>query len=182
MNDIAPLPTAPEAGTDAPVRGRSLGALAFARLRRNKAAMASLLVLTLVALFCFAGPLFNPHGYATIYPSYVAVPPSLAPYPHADSLAPVMKAAVERGRARLDSFAVDGAAYRAVISADKPIDPRIVRYLDRPDEFDGATIGETRNDGRTAVVTGRVNGEYFLFGTDRNGRDMLARIMVGGQC
>jgi len=181
MNDIAPLPTAPEAGTDAPVRGRSLGALAFARLRRNKAAMASLLVLTLVALFCFAGPLFNPHGYATIYPSYVAVPPSLAPYPHADSLAPVMKAAVERGRARLDSFAVDGAAYRAVISADKPIDPRIVRYLDRPDEFDGATIGETRNDGRTAVVTGRVNGEYFLFGTDRNGRDMLARIMVGGQ-
>jgi oligopeptide transport system permease protein len=31
------------------------------------------------------------------------------------------------------------------------------------------------------VVTGTVNGEYFLMGTDRNGRDMLARIMVGGQ-
>jgi oligopeptide transport system permease protein len=92
-----------------------------------------------------------------------------------------MKGAVERGRARLDNFDVSGSTYTATISADKPIDPRIVRYLDRPDEFDGAKITETRNDGKTAVVTGTVNGEYFVMGTDRNGRDMLARIMVGGQ-
>ncbi|MGV3549529.1 ABC transporter permease subunit [Rhizobium sp.] len=164
-----------------PVEGRSPAAIAFRRLRRNRAAMASAVVLILITLFCFLGPYVNPHSHATVYPSYVAVAPSLAPYPQEDAIEPVMKNAVERGRATLDSFEVDGSTYTATISSEKAIDPRIVRYLDRPDEFDGAEITETKNDGKTAVVTGRVNGQYFLLGTDRNGRDMLARIMVGGQ-
>lgn len=163
------------------VEGRSPGAIAFKRLKRNKAAMVSAVVLILMTAFCFLGPLVNPHTYEAVYPSYVAVAPSLSPYPQEDTLEPVMKNAVERGRAKLDSFEVDGSTYTAVISAEKEIDPRVVRYLDRPDEFDGGAITETRNDGKTAVITGRVNGQYFFLGTDRNGRDMLARVMVGGQ-
>ena len=163
------------------VEGRSPSAIAFRRLKRNRAAMVSAVVLILITAFCFLGPYVNPHSHAAVYSSYVAVGPSLSPYPHAETLEPVMKMAVERGRARLDGFEVEGTTYTAVISADKEIDPRVVRYLDRPDEFDGAEITETRNEGKTAVVTGRVNGQYFLLGTDRNGRDMLARIMVGGQ-
>jgi oligopeptide transport system permease protein len=162
-------------------KGRSLTRLALARLSRNKAAVASIVALILVALICFLGPLFNPHGYADIYPSYVAVPPSLEQYPHKDTMEPVMKAAVERGRAEMQSFEVDGSTYTMRLKAEKPIDPRIVRYLDRPDEFDGAEITETSADGMTVTAKGRVNGQYFLLGTDRNGRDMLARIMVGGQ-
>jgi len=163
------------------VEGRSPGAIAFKRLKRNKAAVVSAFVLVIMTAFCFLGPHLNPHGYADVYPSYVAVAPSLAPYPHEETLEPVMKTAVERGRASLDSFEVEGSTYTAVISADKEIDPRVVRYLDRPDEFDGGAITEVRNDGKTAVVSGQVNGQYFLLGTDRNGRDMLARTMVGGQ-
>lgn len=181
MSDIAPPLPADTGFSDQLVQGRSLGSIAFARLKRNKAAVVSIFVLLLVTLFCFFGPFFNPHTYSAVYPSYVAVPPSLSPYPHEDTLEPVMKAAVERGRATLDSFDVDGTTYTATISADTAIDPRVVRYLDRPNEFDGAVIGETKNDGKTAVITGQVNGQYFLLGTDRNGRDMLARIMVGGQ-
>ncbi len=30
-------------------------------------------------------------------------------------------------------------------------------------------------------MTGDVNREYFPFGTDNNGRDLLARVMLGGQ-
>ena len=178
-----PIPALPlDTGfSDQLVQGRSLSSIAFARLKRNKAAVVSIFVLLLVTAFCFFGPYFNPHTYSAVYSSYVAVPPSLSPYPHEDTLEPVMKAAVERGRAKLDSFEVDGTTYTATISTDKAIDPRIVRYLDRPNEFEGAVIGETRNDGKTAVITGQVNGQYFLLGTDRNGRDMLARIMVGGQ-
>ncbi len=172
----------PETGLpEAEIRGRSLGQMAFARLRRNKAAMVSIIIMLLMATFCFLGPHINPHGYSDIYPSYVAVPPSLSPYPHADTLIPVMTGAVERGKARLDSLEVTGTDYVATISADTPLDPRIIRYLDRPDEFDGATIAETANDGKTMVINGKVNGQYFYLGTDRNGRDMLARIMVGGQ-
>jgi oligopeptide transport system permease protein len=164
-----------------PVEGRSPGAIAFKRLRRNKAAMVSAVVLIIITAFCFLGPYVNSHTYSAVYPSYVAVAPSLSPYPHEETLEPVMKNAVERARAKLDSFDVDGSTYTATISADKEIDPRVVRYLDRPDEFDGAEITETKNDGKTAVISGRVNGQHFFLGTDRNGRDMLARIMVGGQ-
>jgi oligopeptide transport system permease protein len=138
-------------------------------------------VLLFVTAFCFLGPFVNPHTYEAVYPSYVTVPPSLGPYPREDTLEPVMKAAVERGRARLDSFDMDGSTYTATITSEKEVDPRVVRYLDRPNEFEGAVITETKNDGKTAVVTGQVNVQYFLLGTDRNGRDMMARIMVGGQ-
>jgi oligopeptide transport system permease protein len=161
-------------------KGRSLTALALIRLRRNKAAVVGLVVLFLVTVICFVGPYFNPHGYAEIYPSYVAVPPSLSPYPQEDTLRPVMKDAVEHARLKLDDFDVSGSTYTARISSEKKIDPRITRYLDRPDEFDDAKL-EIAPDGKTATATGKVNGEYFLLGTDRNGRDMLARIMVGGQ-
>ncbi|MCV3767956.1 ABC transporter permease subunit [Rhizobium sp. TRM95796] len=180
MSDMTHPATSAVASPDTG-KGRSLTRLALARLSRNKAAVASIFALAMVALICFLGPLFNSHGYSDIYPSYVAVPPSLEQYPHEDTMEPVMKAAVERGRAEMESFEVDGSTYTARIRAEKPIDPRIVRYLDRPDEFDGAEITETGADGLTATVTGRVNGQYFLLGTDRNGRDMLARIMVGGQ-
>jgi oligopeptide transport system permease protein len=163
------------------VRGRSPGAIAFKRLKRNKAAVVSAFVLIMITAFCFLGPYVNPHSYSAVYPSYVAVAPSLSPYPHEDTLEPVMKNAVERARANLDSFDVEGSTYTAVISSEKEIDPRVVRYLDRPDEFDGAAITGTANEGKTATVTGRVNGQHFFLGTDRNGRDMLARIMVGGQ-
>jgi oligopeptide transport system permease protein len=163
------------------VQGSSPGAIAWRRLKRNRAAMVSAIVLILITAFCFLGPFANPHNYSSVYPSYVTVAPSLEPYPHEETLQPVMKSAVERGRASLEKFDVEGSIYTATISAEKEIDPRIVRYLDRPDEFEGAAITETTNDGRTAVVTGKVNGQYFLLGTDRNGRDMLARIMVGGQ-
>lgn len=180
MSDMTHSATPPLESPDTG-KGRSLTRLALARLSRNKAAVASIFALALVALICFLGPLFNPHGYADIYPSYVAVPPSLEQYPHKDTMEPVMKAAVERGRAEMESFEVDGSTYTARLKAEKPIDPRIVRYLDRPDEFDGAEITETSADGLSVTAKGRVNGQYFLLGTDRNGRDMLARIMVGGQ-
>ncbi|SIQ52318.1 oligopeptide transport system permease protein [Rhizobium sp. RU20A] len=165
----------------APLKGRSPAAMALARLARNRAATVSIGVLVIVSLICFLGPFFNPHNYATVYQSYVSVPPSLSAYPADDTLQAVMQATVERGRAKLDSFSVSGKSYTATISSEKEIDPRIIRYFDRPDEFDGAVIKETSADKLSATVEGHVNREYFLLGTDRNGRDMLARIMVGGQ-
>lgn len=165
----------------AAVRGVSLWAMARHRFVRNKAAMTSLVVLIAVALFSFGGTWVYPHKYDQIFTSYVAVPPSLDPYPLEDTLQKVMQAAVERARLTLDAFDADGTTYTARISSDKPIDERVLRYLDRPDEFDSAKITATLDDGKTIEVEGRVNGQYFPFGTDRNGRDLLPRVMVGGQ-
>ena len=165
----------------AAMRGTSLWAMARHRFVRNKASMASLVILVLVAVFSFGGTWVYPHRYDQIFPSYVAVPPSLDPYPREDTLLQVMQTAVERARLKLDAFDADGTTYTARISSDKPIDARATRYLDRPDEFDSAEITGTADDGRTIEVKGRVNAQYFPFGTDRNGRDLVPRIMVGGQ-
>lgn len=173
--------TIPAAAPAEGAQGRSLSSIALMRLRRNKAAMASLLVLVIVAVVCVFGPFVYPHRYDEIFPSYVGVPPSLEPYPKEDTLKAVMDNAVARGRVTLEAFDVSGTVYTARLSDDEAIDPRVVRYLDRPDEFDGAEITQTLDDGRSVVVSGRVNGQYFPMGTDRNGRDLFARIMIGGQ-
>jgi oligopeptide transport system permease protein len=167
--------------TKAAVQGVSLWTLARRRFLRNKAAMFSLLVLVVVSLFSFGGTWLYPHAYDQIFDSYVAIPPSMEPYPKEDTLHQVMQDAAERGHVSLAEFSVSGSTYTAKVTSDKAIDPRVTRYLDRPDEFDGATVTETLDGGNSAIVTGTVNRQYFPFGTDRNGRDLMPRIMVGGQ-
>ncbi|MDQ0475411.1 ABC transporter permease subunit [Labrys wisconsinensis] len=174
--------------TDAPLvlqpsatRSRSLLQLAALRLRRNLAAMVSLVVFAAVVLICVLGPLVTPHRYDQIFQSYVMVPPSLAPYPKEATLKTVMAQAVERARVRLDAFAVSGSRFTAALAADKPVDPRVTRYVDRANEFEGTSVVGSRDEGRTLLIEGGINGQYFPMGTDQNGRDLFARIMVGGQ-
>lgn len=176
MSDLAQMPAVlPEAAS------RSLFQLAATRFRRNRAAMAGSVVLLLVALFSFLGPLFISHSYDQVFPSYVSVPPSLEPRPGADSLQGAISSAAARARVTLQGFAVDGQTFTATFTSDATIDPRTTRYIDRANEFDDTKVTETRDDGRTIAVEGRVSREYFLFGTDSNGRDLVARVMLGGQ-
>ncbi|PYE35696.1 oligopeptide transport system permease protein [Rhizobium sp. PP-F2F-G38] len=176
MSDLAQMPAVlPEAAS------RSLFQLAAMRFRRNRAAMAGSVVLVMVALFSFLGPLFISHSYDQVFPSYVSVPPSLEPRPGADSLQGAISSAATRARVTLQTFEVEGQTFTATFTSDATIDPRTTRYIDRANEFDDTKVTETRDDGRTIVVEGRVSREYFLFGTDSNGRDLVARVMLGGQ-
>ncbi|PYE28474.1 oligopeptide transport system permease protein [Rhizobium sp. PP-CC-3A-592] len=176
MSDLAQMPAVlPEAAS------RSLFQLAAMRFRRNRAAMAGSVALVLVALFSFLGPLFISHSYDQVFPSYVSVPPSLEPRPGADSLQGAISSAATRARVTLQAFEVEGQTFIATFTSDAAIDPRTTRYIDRANEFDDTKVTETRDDGRTIVVEGRVSREYFLFGTDSNGRDLVARVMLGGQ-
>src|SRR5690606_25342499 len=123
----------------------------------------------------------SPHPYDRVYRSYVAVPPSLERYPEASALAGAMAGALERARLAMDDFSVDGDGFRVTLRSDRPIDPRNTRYIERLDEFADPRVVETLDDGRTLVVEGRVNRQLFLMGTDRSGRDLMTRIMVGGR-
>jgi oligopeptide transport system permease protein len=180
--DPGPLPGQQIVVKPAEIRGRSLFQLALIRLRRNRAAMAGFVVLAFVTIFSFLGPFVIPHAYDEVFSSYVSVPPSLEPLPREDTLEAVVEGVVARARVDLVDFSVDGETFTLTVTDDEPIDPRVTRYVDRVDEFQpGTTVSEMREDGRTLVLTGGVNREYFIFGTDRNGRDMLARVMIGGQ-
>lgn len=177
MTDIAahPLQGTPK------TRSRSLFQLALIRFRRNRAAMAGCVMLLLIAMFSFLGPLFVPHTYDQVFPSYVTIPPSLEPRPDASKLQDAIEGVAARARVRLDSFAVEGQNFTATISADEPIDPRATRYFDRANEFRDTKVDSSRDNGRTLMLTGKVDRDYFVFGTDTNGRDLLVRVMLGGQ-
>ncbi len=161
--------------------GRSLFQLALIRFRRNKAAMAGCVLMALIALFSFLGPLFTPHRYDQVFSSYVTIPPSLQARPDESSLRGAMEGVAGRARVKLDSFEVEGRAFTATVSSENPIDPRATRYFDRANEFRDTKVVASENDGRVLKLEGQLNREYFPFGTDPNGRDLLARVMLGGQ-
>lgn len=169
-------------GLDTAARpSRSLTELAWQRFRRNRAAMAGTVVIALVACFSFFGPFFLNHGYDQVFPSYVTVAPSLSPRPDPATLQNVAATAAKRARVTLTDFSTENSTFKAVISATKPIDPRSVRYFDSANEFKETQVEATAADGLSMTLTGQVDKQYFLFGTDSNGRDLLARIMLGGQ-
>jgi oligopeptide transport system permease protein len=59
--------------TEAP--GRSLWQDAMRRLARNRMAMASLVLLVLIALLCVFGPMLSPHSMTRVYWSRISIPP-----------------------------------------------------------------------------------------------------------
>lgn len=163
------------------VKSRSLFQLAALRFRRNKAAMAGSIMLVLITLFSFIGPHFLTHTYDQVFSSYVSVAPSLEPRPDVNNLQGVMEGVAGRARVELKEFAVEGQTFTATVTSSSQIDPRTTRYFDRANEFENTKVVATEDEGRTLKLEGDVNREYFFFGTDSNGRDMLARVMLGGQ-
>lgn len=163
------------------VEGRSLWGDAWLRLRANRAAMTSLVVLALIALACLIGPWLSPHSYTAVYRDYVKVPPSLTAYPRESDVELALEKAVRRLGVEISRLNYDGRALTATLQSDDRIDPRITRYLDRPQPFSNAAITETREAGQVADISIDVESNRFLFGTDSNGRDLLTRILVGGR-
>ncbi|WP_162097513.1 ABC transporter permease [Allomesorhizobium alhagi] len=161
------------------IAGRSLWQDAWRRLRKNRAAVASAIVLLFLALAGIFGPLIAPHPYDRIYPQYVRTPASLEAYPKAERIIPAFESVVSRARVETGSAEVEGSTVRMPISSSEALDPRIVRYVDRSDLFENARIEELSADGRSGVMVADVHRLRFLFGTDSNGRDLLSRILIG---
>lgn len=170
--NTAPLPS---------TRSRSLFQLAALRFRRNRAAMAGSIMLVLIALFSFLGPQFLNHTYDQVFPSYVSIPPSLEARPDVNNLQDVVEGIASRARVDLKEFEVSGQSFTATVTSSSEIDPRTTRYFDRANEFENTKIVATEGNGLTLKLEGDVNREYFFFGTDSNGRDLLVRVMLGGQ-
>jgi oligopeptide transport system permease protein len=162
--------------------GRSLWQDAFARLRRNRAAMVSVVFLVLMAAVCTAEPPFLDHPYQEVYQSYVKVPASIEPYPRPGQIEDAAAEALRRGRVEMDELVVEGDRITATVSSTRrEIDPRIGVYLDRSDLFANAAVTEMAEDRLSATISADIVRTRFLFGTDSNGRDLLSRTLVAGR-
>lgn len=162
-------------------KGRSLWADAWARLKGNRAALWSAYYLVFMALLCVFGPWFTPHEFTTIYQDYNRVPPSFSAYPRPDMIDLAVKDAVQRARVQLVGWEEkDGNIFITITSA-KPIDERMTRYIDRSSVFEGTQVVEKSSDSLKLVMSASVEKQYFFFGTDNSGRDMLTRTLMAGR-
>ncbi|RWL44439.1 MULTISPECIES: ABC transporter permease subunit [unclassified Mesorhizobium] len=164
-----------------PIAGRSLWGNAWARLKRNRAAMFSLYYLAFISVISVFGPMVVPHEYTTIYGDYVRMPPSLSAYPKPDMIQGALTDAIKRMRADIKEWHQDGNRVIVTVTSTKPIDDRNIRYLDRSDAFDDTRIENKSPDGREVTMSSAVKQQYFFFGTDNTGRDLLSRTLMAGR-
>jgi oligopeptide transport system permease protein len=164
-----------------PTTGRSLWSDAWRRLRANKAAVVSVVYLVVMTLLCIVGPYLTGHRFTTIYRDYVRVPPSLSAYPAADQIEEALKAALRRGRVELASWREEGNRAVIEVTARRPIDERITRYLDRSSLFEDARVEDISADRLAMTMSAAMEQNHFFFGTDNNGRDLLTRTLIAGR-
>ncbi|WP_404934026.1 ABC transporter permease subunit [Nitratireductor sp. ac15] len=177
MTDIATGQMPPE-GELPTTKSRSAWETAFMRLRRNRAAMASLFILILFVVAGIFGPMLAPHPYARVYSDFVKVPASLEAYPRQSEIVPLAEAALSRARLETGTIELDGNTVRIEATSRREIDPRVTRYLDRSDLFSNARIVEQADDKKSIVMEADVQRLRFIFGTDANGRDLFARVLI----
>jgi oligopeptide transport system permease protein len=170
-----------DAALKVPVAGRSLWADAWARLKANRAAVVSGYYIVLMAILCIAGPWFTPHEFTTIYQDYVRIPPSLSAYPQPDMIDQAVKDVVNRTRTSLVEWHEEEGRIVITIQSAKPVDERVVRYIERSSVFTDGRVDGKSADGLTLTMSGRVDRNYFLFGTDTIGRDLLTRTLIAGR-
>lgn len=161
--------------------GRSLWGDAWLRLKANKAAMFSLFYLIAMTLVCVIGPFFSPHLYTTIYPDYVRTPPSLLAYPQAEMIEGALGDATRRMRVEVKDMRQEDGRVFFTVTSTRPFDDRNLRYIDRSDTFEDAKVESKSADGLETVISAATLQQYFLFGTDNVGRDLLTRTLVAGR-
>lgn len=173
MSSLEPAPL--------PVAGRSLWQDAASRLRKNRAAMASLMLLVLMALACLVGPLMTGHSHERVYQDYVRVPASFEAYPKAEAIPPAVQRIATRMRASVQELALGQDSVRVTLTAQRPIDPRLLAYFERSDSFGVPAVLSTAADGRELSLEVPIKRRHFWFGTDANGRDVLTRTLIAGR-
>ena len=166
-----------------PIAGRSLWGDAWARLKANRAAMveprsiSSLDGARLRLRAVVRAASIHDHLSATM----CARRPASRAYPQADMIADARS--TEVGASACASTSRSGirtaTGLRHRSPSTKPIDERNIRYLDRSDTFDDAKVESKSRDGLQLVMSASIKQQYFLFGTDNTGRDLLSRTLDG---
>ncbi len=141
------------------VKGVSLTTDAWRRLKKNRMAMAGLVVVILYVLVCLLAPILPLHDYTKIITDHQYLPPSLT------------KTAGELWLEKSEKYAL-------AMANKEGRDKLNAEELQKLEEI------RRRIPAETMVINGKtikLHERRYLLGTDYHGRDMLARIIFGGQ-
>jgi oligopeptide transport system permease protein len=164
-----------------PVEGRSPWAQARGRFLANRASMASLVFLALMALACLLGPYTTGHPFDRVYQDYVRAPARLQAQPSSQQAVDAIARLGPRLRAKVDGVTMAADTIRFTLTSDRPIDERLLAYVERSDLFGVPRVLERREENRTLEIEAPIEHRRFLFGTDANGRDLLTRTLIAGR-
>jgi oligopeptide transport system permease protein len=164
-----------------PVAGRSLWVEARGRFLSNRAAMSGIVFLALMTLACLLGPAMTGHLYDRVYQDYVRAPARLGAYPSPQQAEDAIVRLGSRLRAKMENVVRSGDLIRFTLTSERPIDERVLAYVERSDYFGQARILERRDENRTLAIEAPIEYRRFLFGTDANGRDLLTRTLIAGR-
>jgi oligopeptide transport system permease protein len=154
---------------------------AIERLRRNRMAVGSIVVLALVALACIIGPNLTGHPFDRVYQDYLRAPASLALHPTPEEARSRLGRIAKRLRAGVEDVETDVTRACFTLVSERPLQPRYLALFERSDTFQAARILQSSDDGRRLVVEAPFERHRFLFGTDQNGRDLFTRTLVAGR-
>jgi oligopeptide transport system permease protein len=162
-------------------QGRSLWTDAWRRLMRNRASVASLIVLAVVTLLSLLGPALTGHAYDRVYPEYTRVPASISAYPSPNQITPAVERIASRLRAKAEDISVRDGVVTMTLLGNRAIDERGLAFFDRSDIFGPADVIAREGGGQRLTVQVPIEYRRFLFGTDANGRDLLTRTLIAGR-
>ncbi len=142
-----------------PVKGVSLTRDAWRRLKKNKMAIAGLFIITFYALVCVLAPALPMHSHTKIILDHQHLPPSLS-----RTAGELLYEKTEKQM--LAMAAKDG---RQKLNAEETTELEELKRRIQTEvmEIDGKPV--------------KVHERRYVLGTDYHGRDMLARIIYGGQ-
>jgi peptide/nickel transport system permease protein len=169
MAEPAPRSRQPEAGGREPDRvERSSGSLAMAwrRFRRSPMGTAGLAVLALLYLTALLAPFLAPYNITVQHSRSVYQPPQRVHWVHEGRLTRPFTYSVTRER--------DPVTFQRVYVEDET-QPLPIRFLVRGEPYSWFGIRSTWH------LFGVSERTFFPLGTDRFGRDLLSRILVGAQ-
>ena len=166
------------------------------RLKKNHLAIVGLISVIIIILFATIGPLINPYKYNSQYLDYKNIPPQLNIYKLDDDLYVFMSEMYH-----LILVTEDGALLQRfdLAEEDKDLTNRIYTYRLYDDQnneiavvaadftyqtdpikrLEGIKFSLSYEDVEYKEIHDRVWNKTFILGTDKNGRDMLARLMYG---
>ena len=154
---------------DQTVEGTSLNKDAWKRLKKNKMAITGLYIIILYVIISLCAPILPIYSYKKIILDHAHLPPSLT-----KTAGELM---IEKKTERYENL-IDTWKKRDSEKARK----NVQKYIKKRDaDLNGI---KERVENETAMVDGKltkIHQRRYILGTDYHGRDLLARIIYGGQ-
>jgi oligopeptide transport system permease protein len=161
------------------LKHRSYASDVWFRFRHKPASLAGLIIILLVILFAVFGPFFTNHSYEKQELSFVNIPPSLNIYEMGDVYIFISK------NLKPIHVAKDGHLIKSLPRIKEDLSIKRTSY-----DFDGQTIYVDYSEKPLRLIdssnnalssTRKIHNKTYLLGSDKLGRDLLTRLMIGAR-